>query len=147
MAGGSLNLVGSLRWPSLVLSVVAAACGSSDDGSKFVANQSEGGSADVQAFCPLCSTDSDGVGDGHSVHSDFPSTPVLDTPDGGVAAPSNAMQLFGSPSQGAQSGGPCLIEPEVGSLYPKNWLRPRFRWVAGGGENLFELRLHVANQT
>jgi hypothetical protein len=167
--GCSLNVVRSRRWPAsnrpnrcgaartrprlsggptaLVLLVVAAACGSSDDGSKFVTHMPSDGSADVQAFCPFCNADSGGGGDANSVHSDFPSAPVIDTPDGGVAPPSNAAQLFGSPSQGAQSGGPCLIEPEIGSLYPKNWLRPRFRWVVAGGENLFELRLHVANQT
>ncbi len=78
---------------------------------------------------------------------DFPATPIIDAPDGGVAAPGNAPTLFGAPTQGAQTGGPCLIEPEIGSLYPNNWLRPRFKWIAAGGENLFELRLHVANQT
>jgi hypothetical protein len=130
-----------------VLLVVAAACGSSDDGSKFVTHLPGDGSADVQAFCAFCNADSGGGGDANPVHSDFPSAPVIDMPDGGVAPPSNAAQLFGSPSQGAQSGGPCLIEPEIGSLYPKNWLRPRFRWVVAGGENLFELRLQVANQT
>jgi hypothetical protein len=49
-------------------------------------------------------------------------------------------------SQGAASGGPCLVEPEHDVVYPHNWLRPRFRWNAPSGENLFELRLHVANQ-
>jgi hypothetical protein len=71
----------------------------------------------------------------------FPSAPVLD----GNAPPGSAT-LFGDPSQGAAAGGPCLVEPEGDALYPQNWLRPRFRWVAAGGENLFELRLHVDNQ-
>jgi WD40-like Beta Propeller Repeat len=79
--------------------------------------------------------------------SDFPAAPVLDMPDGGVSAPANAATLFGAASQGAQSGGPCLVEPEIGSLYPQNWLRPRFHWIAASGENLFELRLHAMNQT
>jgi hypothetical protein len=39
-----------------------------------------------------------------------------------------------------------LIEPEVGSLYPNNWLRPRFVWTTSS-ETIFELRLHVGNQT
>jgi WD40-like Beta Propeller Repeat len=79
---------------------------------------------------------------------DFPAAPVLDEPDGGDggSAPSNSATLFGAPSQGAQSGGPCLIEPEPNSLYPNNWLRPRFTWIPVGGENLFELRVHAANQ-
>jgi len=80
--------------------------------------------------------------------TDFPSTPILDMPDGGTgAAPSNSAQLFGPTSQGATTGGPCLIEPEVGSIYPNNWLRPRFAWIAPANANLFELRLHVGNQT
>jgi hypothetical protein len=78
--------------------------------------------------------------------TDFPAAPIVDEPDAGPAAPSNAGQLFGGPAQGAQSGGPCLVEPEIGVLYPNNWLRPRFAWVASGGQNLFEVRLHVANQ-
>ena len=36
--------------------------------------------------------------------------------------------------------------PEVGTLYPQNWLRPRFSWIAGGTENLFELRITAANE-
>jgi Tol biopolymer transport system component len=72
--------------------------------------------------------------------TDFP-TPVLDG-----TAPTNSATLFGPTTQGATSGGPCLVEPENNALYPQNWLRPRFRWTAANGENLFELRLHVANQ-
>jgi hypothetical protein len=62
------------------------------------------------------------------------------------APPANAAALFGPATQGAQAGGPCLIEPESGALYPRNWLRPRFRWIAPAGQNLFEVRVHVANQ-
>jgi hypothetical protein len=80
---------------------------------------------------------------------DFPATPIVDEPDGGDggSTPSNAATLFGGPSQGAPSGGPCLIEPEPNVLYPNNWLRPRFTWIPVGGEDLFELRVHAANQT
>jgi hypothetical protein len=77
---------------------------------------------------------------------DFPASPVLDVPDGGTGAPSNAAQLFGPPSQAAATGGPCLVEPEVGALYPNNWLRPRFAWSTPNSEDLFELRVHVDNQ-
>jgi hypothetical protein len=81
--------------------------------------------------------------------TDFPAAPVIDMPDGGgAAAPANAAALFGPATQGATTGGPCLLEPETGSLYPNNWLRPRFAWVAPNADaNLFELRLHVGNQT
>jgi hypothetical protein len=79
----------------------------------------------------------------------MPTGPVTDFPspvyDG--SAPPDSGSLFGPPTQGAATGGPCLVEPENDVLFPQNWLRPRFRWVAANGENLFELRLHVANQT
>lgn len=74
-------------------------------------------------------------------YNDFPSEPVLDG-----TAPSNAGTLFGPPGSGSQSGGPCLTEPEVGSLFPNNWLRPRFALTPGAGQNLFEIRLHAASQ-
>lgn len=73
-------------------------------------------------------------------YSDFPSAPIVDT-----GAPDGAP-LFGDPASGAATGGPCLLEPEVGTLYPRNWIRPRFSWLPTGDENLFELRLTIANQ-
>lgn len=125
---------------------------------------SVGGGNDAGANLSALGSDASlgGIGDASSIVSssstftgplagpftDFPSTPVLDMPDGGgAAAPANAPQLFGPASQGAMSGGPCLLEPEVGSIYPNNWLRPRFAWIGPSGANLFELRLHVNNQT
>src|SRR5262245_32189636 len=76
-------------------------------------------------------------------HADFPKEPVI-----AGAAPQNVGALFQG-VQAAPSGGPCFMEPEVGSMLPKNWLRPRFRWIPtgslGGGDagaqNVFELRL------
>jgi hypothetical protein len=80
--------------------------------------------------------------------SDLSQAPVIDQPDGGTAAPAASADLFGPASQGAATGGPCLLEPELGALYPNNWLRPRFAWVpANASDNLFELRLHVDNQS
>ena len=73
--------------------------------------------------------------------TDFPAAPVIDG-----AAPAGAPQIFGAPSSGGATGGPCLVEPEIGALFPNNWLRPRFRVKAPAGEDLFEIRLHVANQ-
>jgi len=72
---------------------------------------------------------------------DFPPGPIIDT-----GAPADAPGLFGNPGSGAATGGPCMVEPEIGTLFPRNWLRPRFSWVPMGGENLFELRLTAANQ-
>jgi hypothetical protein len=74
--------------------------------------------------------------------SDFPVDPIID-PGG---APATSGTLFGDPAGGAQTGGPCLIEPEIGTLFPRNWLRPRFSWVPTGSENLYELRLTAGNE-
>jgi hypothetical protein len=130
--------------------VVVAACGSHGNGASTF---SDGGhDAMTTPDAPGFVGDT-GVpfGDGApNTFSDFPAQPILDAPDGGMAAPSNAPTLFGSAEAGAGGdgggAGPCLVEPEVGSLYPNNWLRPRFSWIAPGGENLFELRVHAQNQ-
>lgn len=74
------------------------------------------------------------------VCEDFPATPVFD--ESGTPPPANAPELFGDPGSGAQ-GGPCLAEPEIGALFPNNWLRPRFRWTAPQGQDLFEIRVHA----
>ena len=70
------------------------------------------------------------------VFNDWPPTPVLD-PTG--MTPAGAGGLFGPPSSGSPTGGPCLLDPEPGSLLPQNWLRPRFRLTPMTGQNLFEM--------
>ena len=76
-------------------------------------------------------------------YNDFPPAPVID-PNG--STPPGAPGLFGGPSSGTPTGGPCLLDPEPGSLFPQNWLRPRFHFTPMSGQNLFELRLHAANE-
>jgi hypothetical protein len=71
--------------------------------------------------------------------SDFPPQPIIDG-----TAPPNSGPLFGGSGSGA---GPCVVEPETGTLYPNNWLRPRFTWAPQPSENLFELTLTAANET
>src|SRR4051794_33522127 len=73
--------------------------------------------------------------------TDFPGAPVM---EGG--APANAPAIFGAAGSGAASGGPCLLEPQIGALFPNNWLRPRFRMKAAAGQDVFEIRLHAENQ-
>jgi hypothetical protein len=76
---------------------------------------------------------------------DFPFDPLVDL-DGPTPVPQNAPGLFGAPDNFAGPG-PCVLEPQLGSgnergaLFPRNWLRPRFRYQPSGGENLFEIRL------
>jgi hypothetical protein len=77
--------------------------------------------------------------------SDFPSAPIVD-----MSAPANAATLFAGSDAGtggASSSGPCLYEPEPDTLYPNNWVRPRFSWTPASNENLFELRLHTSAET
>lgn len=113
-----------------------ASCGSSDGGSRFI--EPDAGIADIDATTPVLDA-------APVVHDDF-KAPVL--ADG---APPNSPQLFAAPdvpSTGGEAGagGACLFEPEVGTLIPSNWLRPRFRFTAGATENLFEIKLVVPNQ-
>jgi hypothetical protein len=76
---------------------------------------------------------------------DFPVAPVIDAADGGPGVPSGAPSLFAGAS--GASPGPCLVEPENNSLFPHNWLRPRVRYLPQAGQNLFEIRIHTANET
>lgn len=78
-------------------------------------------------------------------YSDFPASPILDQ-SGPTPVPSTAPDLFGPGRGGISSGGPCLIDPELGALVPRNWLRMRFRFRAPAEQNLFEIRVHTDNQ-
>jgi hypothetical protein len=79
---------------------------------------------------------------GTSPCTDFPASPITDA----SANLQSAMSIFGAAGSGNASGGPCLFEPQNGTLFPNNWLRPRFSWTAPSGQNLFELRVQAGNQ-
>jgi len=85
----------------------------------------EGGAADDDSGPPLPMID------------DFPSDPVFD--DGAGAS---AVDAFQTPAD-AGSAGPCIVSPEVGTLYPKNWLRPRIDVQANTSHNLFQVTITV----
>lgn len=78
--------------------------------------------------------------------SDFPKDPVLDMPEGGAPLPADIATLFGAVDSGNPAGGPCLVEPQPGTLFPNNWLRPRFKLAPVGGQNVFEIRIHAADE-
>ncbi len=80
-----------------------------------------------------------GTAGGFATFTDFPSTPVLDGVDAGTPA------RFGGDAD-AGLAGPCIIEPQDGTLYPSDWLRPRFSFAAANGEDVFELVLTAPNQ-
>jgi hypothetical protein len=77
------------------------------------------------------------------VYSDFPSQPQIDP-----TLPANVGTEFTTAGDTDAGGttGPCIIEPSMGALFPNNWTPMYFAWNAANGDNLFELRLHVANQ-
>lgn len=132
----------SSMWVGVVCAIVAAAQGCGDPGGSGF--DDGGASKDATSENPVIDTDTGPPYDGP--WSDFPQGPILDMADGGPSVPPNIATLFGPAGSGAMSGGPCLFEPEIGTLYPKNWLRPRFSWVAGGGANVYELRITAPNQ-
>ncbi len=65
---------------------------------------------------------------------------ILDR-ENGSSVPDNVAELF-APVDGAGVG-PCLIEPELGALLPRDWLRPRFRFIPALGQTLFEIRIRA----
>ncbi len=72
---------------------------------------------------------------------DFPAAPIIDG-----TAPANAGDLFGVANV-PNVAGPCLAEPQIGSLLPKGFLRPRFTLAGTAGQNLFEIRIHSEHET
>lgn len=79
-----------------------------------------------------------------TIYDDLPAAPILDPAMG--ALPADIADQFGPVDSGAQAGGPCVLEPEAGSLFPANWLRLRVRLLPAAGQNVFEIRLSAANQ-
>ncbi|HXX66756.1 MAG TPA: hypothetical protein VEK07_06230 [Polyangiaceae bacterium] len=104
-------------------------------------NGSLGGTtnADTGPQCVTARSCSSGCGDFGD------GTPNFDMPDGGSAAPANAASQFAAPPTAA--GGPCILEPGDGALLPNNWARPRFRWVAGSGQSLFQITLQSPRES
>jgi len=78
-------------------------------------------------------------------YSDFPTDPIVDT-SGATIVPGDVATQFGGAGTGAAAGGPCMFEPEIGTIYPRNWIRPRFSWIAGAGESIYELRITSPSQ-
>jgi hypothetical protein len=133
----------------LVVAAVAA-CSAGSGGSKF---ENTGGKRRRGQRCP--SVDwavgpgggiglGGGVGTGSTgtgimpmctaMCQDFPTAPEFD--DG---APMTAPGAF----QGTPTGmGPCILEPQEGSLFPHNWLRPRIKVQSSA--TLFQITFHCA---
>jgi hypothetical protein len=68
---------------------------------------------------------------------DFPAAAIIEGD-----APSNAPDLFAG---GTETGaGPCIVAPEPGTLFPKNWLRPKFEFASAADHDLFEIVVSTA---
>ena len=65
--------------------------------------------------------------------TDFPTAPII---TGG--APANAPSMF---TAAGTAAGPCISEPEQGTLLPNNWLRPRVK-VSAPGASLLQITFH-----
>jgi hypothetical protein len=70
--------------------------------------------------------------------NDFPSTPVV---AGGASG--NAASTFAGTGN---APAPCITEPEDGTLFPNNWLRPRVK-VSAPGATTLEIRIHAAMES
>jgi WD40-like Beta Propeller Repeat len=125
-------------------STASVSCGSKASSGAQLTTSSGTGNASGTGGQPGTGTNAGGGlgfggGTGTGPRSDF-TMPILD-----MGAPADAQALFAPP--GTTSGGPCLYEPELGALIPRNWLRPRFRFTAPNGENLFEITIVVPDET
>jgi WD40-like Beta Propeller Repeat len=145
----------SAALPAVLLTALAAAScgGSSSETSSGTAGTAGTGGAHSGAGGASTGTNTGSGGDlgfGGTTptgpFADFPEKPVLDAPDGAMPMPANIATLFGTVDSGNPAGGPCMIEPEPGTLFPNNWLRPRFKLAPVGGQNVFEIRIHAANE-
>jgi hypothetical protein len=139
-------------WPLVAAYAVGlgASCASSGSNTPGLGGGDDGGGGGDGAGCLTCPGSSSGglTCDPSHPCSDFPSDPIYDN-----GAPSSAGQLFGGAGTGNATGGPCLVEPQVGggsapgALFPNNWLRPMFVVAAPGGQDLFEIRIHTGAET
>ncbi|MEZ4221626.1 MAG: hypothetical protein R3B13_11915 [Polyangiaceae bacterium] len=136
----------SNRVTVLLVVVLAVALGagfscSSDEGGVASNPPGVGGSgAAGSGGADASSTGGTGAGGAPTTFTDFPKDPIV--VDSGL--PSDLPTQFASPGQ--PSGGPCLFEPSLGALVPRNWTPLVFEWTPAPDQNVFELRLSVQNQ-
>lgn len=138
---------------ALWILMLGCSASGSDNGSTVVENQPspQGGTRGEGGGDPF--TPGNGGGDifdpddlGCRNGCAFSAVPILEE---GVAEADIAP--FADPDA-FQAGSLCVLEPQLstdttpGALFPKNWLRPRFRWTSGGGETLWEIRMKAEGQ-
>ncbi|MBK9261343.1 MAG: hypothetical protein IPM54_16260 [Polyangiaceae bacterium] len=72
--------------------------------------------------------------------ADFPMTPVI------LDGLSPTVGSLFDTTPGMDTGGPCLSEPPIDAMVPRNWTPLFFEWTSAPELNVFELRLEVDNQ-
>ena len=143
------------RASALWILVLSCSAGGEDTGNSVVATQfPSGGSGNVAAggtgsgfVSGGGNTGTFGEDLGCTNGCAFSSEPIL---EGGVTLAD--IGAFQDP-EAFQPGSLCVVEPQLGTpggqpgaLFPRNWLRPRFRWTSSGGETLWEIRLKNDSQ-
>ena len=118
----------------------SAGSGSSTTGTTGVTGTS-GHTTTTTGTTGVTTSSTSGGTSGSTVSSDFPGQAVL------VGGLPNYLPTLFAADGGSASTGPCLSEPTLDALVPRNWTPLHFEWTPVGNENVFELRLHVANQT
>jgi len=71
---------------------------------------------------------------------DFPKAPVV------LDGLSNDIGSLFDTTPGMATDGPCLSEPPIDAMVPRNWTPLFFEWASLPDLNVFELRLEVDNQ-
>jgi hypothetical protein len=128
-------LAGSLVASGLAAVTASISCGTSGTSS----TSSGGGTVDT-------GSGTGSVGSGFNPgdqgpFADFPKDPIVET-----GLPAGLPGLFAG-ATGSDSGGPCLAEPAMDAMIPRNWTPLLFEWSPPAGQNVFELRLSVKGQT
>ncbi len=77
---------------------------------------------------------------GNGPFYDFPEDPVIEG-----TLPASTPELF-SAATTEDTGGPCLSEPAIEAMVPRNWSPLLFEWSADAALTVFEIQLTVANQ-
>jgi hypothetical protein len=70
-------------------------------------------------------------------------------PDDGSQIPAKSVSSLSPLFAGVPSaaGGPCIVEPPNGALYPNNWVRARIRFKpANSNQTIFQIRIHANRQ-
>jgi len=125
----SSPLVACSLFAALAVAAAGASCGSgAGAGGSTSSTASANGGAGGSLFDP-------------GPFFDFPKDPIVDP-----ALPPGVPGLFQG-ATGMDTGGPCLTEPALDAMIPRNWTPLFFEWTPPPGQDVFELRLSVKNQT